>query len=78
MKFPLNVSKTDRGIRIGVALLCIYIGFLANGLIPNHTVAMLIGVFGLINLFAASLGRCPVYAVCGISTLKNEPLTRNS
>jgi len=70
-----NLSNLDRSIRVGVGLACIYLGFSNGGLIPNHMVALIIGAFGVVNLVAAAMSRCPVYAVCGISTLKKPSIS---
>jgi len=65
-----NLNAVDRSIRIVVALNCIYFGFIDPIFIGDLFLARAIGVFGVINLIAAAIGSCPIYAVAGISSYK--------
>lgn len=69
-----NLCRTDRCIRLVLGLICIYYGFFEGTFLTNHIVAPLIGLFGVVNLFAAAASFCPVYTVCGVSSLKQAPL----
>jgi len=72
MRFRQNLNTLDRVLRFSVGVGCIYLGFFAGTLIPSHLVAVLIGLFGVINLFACFTSHCPVYSACGFSTCTKE------
>lgn len=72
MRFPVNLSTVDRVLRFSVGVGCLYLGFFEGTLIPNHLVAVLIGLFGVINIFACFTSYCPVYAACGFSTCRKD------
>lgn len=72
MRLSINLSSLDRVFRFTVGAVCIYLGFFEGTLIPNQMVAIVIGVFGVINVFASFTAYCPVYAACGISTSKKS------
>lgn len=72
MRLSVNLNSIDRVFRFSVGVICIYIGFIDSNLIPNQMVAVLIGIFGVTNIFAAFTSHCPVYAACGISTAKTQ------
>lgn len=64
-----NLHSIDRIMRLVIGVGCIYIGFIDTSLIANRIVAILIGVFGLANLWAFATRRCPVYTIAGFSTV---------
>ncbi|NOX92049.1 MAG: DUF2892 domain-containing protein [Gammaproteobacteria bacterium] len=68
MAIKRNLHNIDIAVRtlIGVAL--IYIGFVDTSYISNDVVRWLLGIFGIVNLLAATLRSCPVYALADIST----------
>ena len=66
-KFP-NMHQVDRTVRLIIGLVCVYIGFVDRSLIPSMLVAVLVGTFGAVNLWAFFTGRCPVYTAAGFST----------
>ena len=71
-----NLHSIDMSIRFIVAGSCIYFGFFDTSLIQEPFLAIAIGIFGIINLIAASLRFCPFYHLAGISTLadpKDKP-----
>ena len=76
MKKGPNMHSIDRVVRLIVGLICVYIGFIDLSLISSRPVAILVGVFGVINLWAFITTRCPVYSVAGFSTAtKTEETT---
>ncbi|RME26138.1 MAG: DUF2892 domain-containing protein [Deltaproteobacteria bacterium] len=60
---PTNEGSADRIVRavLGVALLSL----LVIGPVPGWG---LIGLLGLVLLFTAAVGSCPIYTLLGIST----------
>ncbi|MEW5756352.1 MAG: DUF2892 domain-containing protein [Pseudomonadota bacterium] len=68
--FKKNASSMDRIARIVIAAICIYLGFIDSSIIGDQLLAIALGVFGVVNLFVAFSGFCPVYALAGISTCK--------
>jgi hypothetical protein len=71
-----NMHTIDRVVRLIVGLICVYIGFIDLSLISSRPVAILVGVFGVVNLWAFITTRCPVYSVAGFSTAaKTEETT---
>ena len=66
-----NLHKIDQSIRFIVAAVCIYIGFFDSSIIQEPLLAIALGVFGVINLIAASMRFCPFYHLAGISTISH-------
>jgi hypothetical protein len=71
LRWQPNVGRFDQILRIGIGALLIWVGFVDTGLIGDRLVAMLVGLFGVLNLIAALLRVCPVYTIAGINT--NNP-----
>lgn len=63
-----NMHLVDRFVRLVVGLICVYIGFIDLTLIASRPVAIVVGIFGVVNLWAFFTARCPVYAAAGFST----------
>lgn len=70
MRFDSNMHLVDRILRAGLGAVLIYIGFIDGTLIANQLVAMLIGIFGVVNLISSAAGHCPVYRLAGFRTDK--------
>ena len=70
MAIKRNLHNIDIVVRtlIGVAL--VYICFVDADYIANDIVRWLLGIFGVVNLIAAALRSCPIYALAGISTFR--------
>lgn len=68
MSKPTNMHPIDRTVRLIVGLVCVYTGFIDVNLISSRPVAILVGVFGVVNLWAFISSRCPVYTAAGFST----------
>ncbi|MEP7011741.1 MAG: DUF2892 domain-containing protein [Acidobacteriota bacterium] len=61
----LNLAHWDRGLRIGVGLLLLYVGFFAS---PSGLLAAACRIFLWLPLLTGIVGWCPVYAFFGWST----------
>lgn len=72
MSFKRNLHSLDRVIRAIIGIVCLYLGFIDTSIIGNFLASILVGIFGLINIFAAVMAYCPVYGVTGISTYSGE------
>ena len=72
MKLERNLSVIDRVVRLSVGIICVYIGFIDMALLDNKLLSVMIGLFGLINVFAFFTYHCPVYAAAGINTYKQK------
>lgn len=72
MLFKRNLHTLDRVVRLVIGVACVYIGFIDTSMIGNALASTLVGIFGIINLFAAVFSYCPVYGVTGISTYRCE------
>ena len=67
-----NLHIIDIIVRIIIGLGLIYVGFIDTHYITNSTVRILLGVFGAVNIVAALMRSCPIYALAGISTYRKE------
>jgi len=67
-----NMHVIDRTMRLFIGLICVSIGFVDTSLIASKPVSILVGIFGVINLWAFITSRCPVYSAAGFSTA-NKP-----
>lgn len=63
-----NAGMLDRALRTIIGVVMIYFGFINTGLIGQVILAVLIGIFGIINILVAVTGVCPVYTLAGINT----------
>lgn len=77
MKKPPNMHAIDRFVRLIVGITCVYIGFVDMSLISSKPLAILVGVFGIVNIWAFITTRCPVYSAAGFSTATNPQSTDN-
>jgi len=68
MQVKKNLCLLDQVLRIGIGAGLIYIGFIETSWIGDATVAIVAGVFGLINVAAALIGYCPIYRLANINT----------
>lgn len=72
MRFRRNLHTIDRVVRFALGVGCTYIGFFDTGIVGNSLAAILVGIFGVINLFAALFSYCPIYGLTGISTYAGD------
>ncbi|MGD8642368.1 MAG: DUF2892 domain-containing protein [Gammaproteobacteria bacterium] len=77
MKKPPNMHPIDRSVRLIVGLICVYIGFIDISLISSRPLAIVVGLFGAINIWAFSTSRCPVYSVAHFSTAEKPAVAAN-
>lgn len=68
MRLYRNLHVVDRLLRLLIGVGCCYIGFIDQSIIGNTLASMLVGIFGVINLFAGFTAYCPVYGLTGITT----------
>jgi hypothetical protein len=68
MELKRNVHAIDRMIRLPVSLASIYVGIFHSDIVGHIAIAVILVIFGLINLFAVAFGYCPIYHVTGLST----------
>ena len=78
MTKPTNMHQIDRIVRLIVGLACVYVGFVDTSLIPSRIVAILVGIFGIANIWAFITSRCPVYSVAGFSTASKATRSKDS
>lgn len=62
------MGTIDRLIRTVSGLAMIYFGFIDQSLIGNVTIALIVGVFGIISIVFAYLAFCPIYTLGNVST----------
>jgi hypothetical protein len=67
-----NACALDRIVRAFLAIALIYLGFVEPGIVGNRLVAWLLGGVGILNVMVVFIGWCPVYALTGVRTLRNE------
>ena len=75
MHFKRNLHNVDRLARLLIGLGCLYVGFIDTSIIGYILVSTIVGIFGIVNLFAAAFSYCPVYGLTGISTYRCKNLT---
>lgn len=63
-----NMGTLDRLIRTITGLAMIYFGFIDQSLIGNVTIAIIVGVFGIISIAFAYIAFCPIYTLGNVST----------
>lgn len=69
IQFQKNMGRVDQVIRLTVGLIFIYLGFVNQGLIGDRLYAIMIGIFGVINVGSAFFRFCPFYLMAGLSTI---------
>jgi hypothetical protein len=62
-----NVGKTDTILRIAAALV---IGLLYITGVISGSIAIILGLFGIIFIITSMTGFCPLYTICKVSTKK--------
>ncbi len=72
MAIKRNLHSIDILIRALTGVALVYIGFIDTTYVDNDVVRWLLGVFGIINLIAAGMRSCPIYALAGFSTFRNN------
>ena len=72
MRRKLNLSPTDRTLRVLIGGILVYLGFFEQTIISNDVLRILLGLFGAINIAAALYGVCPIYKLANLSTYKQR------
>lgn len=67
--FKTNEGNLDRGLRITLGLALLVLGF---GGVLDGSLAVLVGVVGLIPLATGLVGWCPLYSVLGMNTCRSR------
>jgi len=70
MVIKRNLHNIDITVRVLIGVALIYISFIDTSHISNDMARWLLGIFGIVNLLAAALRSCPIYALAGISTYR--------
>lgn len=70
MAVKRNLHNIDIAVRILIGVALVYICFIDSNYINNNVVRWLLGTFGVVNIIAAALRSCPIYALAGISTFR--------
>jgi len=70
MAIKRNLHTIDIVVRTVIGAALVYICFIDTTYIANDVVRWLLGIFGVVNLFAAAFRTCPIYALAGISTYR--------
>lgn len=63
-----NAGGIDRVLRVVIAAVLIYFGFVNTTFIGQALIATIVGILGVINMLVAITGICPIYTIAGIST----------
>lgn len=71
--FKTNEGRVDRGLRIGLGLVLLGLGF---GGAVGGGLGVAIGVVGLVPLVTGIAGWCPLYTVLGMDTLGRRKAAR--
>jgi hypothetical protein len=56
----------DRIIRVVVAAILIYFGFIETSWVTSELIPMILGLFGVANLLAGLSGFCPIYVLANL------------
>ena len=72
MKIKRNLHNIDRIARLVIGVVCIYVGFIDTSIIGNSLVSTLVGIFGIVNIYAGLVASCPVYSLTGLSTYREK------
>jgi len=64
--FKTNEGGVDRGLRIGLGLVLLVLGF---GGVVGGGLGLVLGIVGLVSLVTGIVGWCPLYAILNVDTL---------
>ena len=68
MSIRCNMGYLDRGVRLIIGCMLLYITLVNNGLIANQVIRYVLLVLGCVNLVTAFVAYCPMYTLANIST----------
>jgi hypothetical protein len=72
MALKRNLHTIDIILRTIFGLACLYAGFIDAEFIANQVVSIMVGIFGILNLVAASIRFCPIYTIVDFSTYQEK------
>jgi len=64
-----NMGRVDQLIRLTIGLIFIYLGFIDQSIIGDQLYAVMIGIFGIVNIGSSFLRFCPFYLMAGLNTM---------
>lgn len=67
-----NVGPVDRAMRLTGGALVLILGVVVLDGLQGRVVGLVVSVLGVWFMFTGAVGRCPLYALLGISTLRGE------
>lgn len=65
-----NVGPLDRAIRLTGGTLILILGVFSLSGLQGRLVGLVVAVFGVWFMVTGAIGRCPLYVLLGISTLR--------
>lgn len=65
-----NVGLLDRAIRLSVGAVLVAVGLLLLGGLEASVVGIVVSAFGLWFVLTGAIGRCPLYVLLGITTVR--------
>lgn len=68
LSFKKNMGRLDQVVRFLVGVILIYLGFFKQEVIGDQLYAILIGIFGIINLGSSFMSYCPFYHLANVDT----------
>jgi hypothetical protein len=72
MAIKRNLHSVDRVLRLIIGVGCLALTIGKPEIIGNQVVNVLVGIFGVVNLWAGFVANCPVYHVTGFSTYSKK------
>ncbi|MDH4100949.1 MAG: DUF2892 domain-containing protein [Nitrospirota bacterium] len=72
LAFKKNMGSIDRVIRFLVGVILIAVGFFKQEVIGDTLYAILLGIFGIINLGSSFMSYCPFYHLADVDTTKTK------
>lgn len=69
-----NVGSLDRGLRVAAGVTLLPAGVFVAGATGGEAVGVVLAIVGLVALASGLSGRCPGYALAGISTVRTPRL----
>jgi hypothetical protein len=68
MSIQCNMGYLDRGVRLIIGCMLLYITLVNNGLIANQVIRYVLLVLGCVNVVTVLVAYCPMYTLANIST----------
>jgi hypothetical protein len=68
-----NLGSIDRGVRAAIGAIALVLAFTTLHILDGGLAGIIAGAAGVIMLFTAALGMCPLYAPFKLSTCGAEP-----